>query len=587
MFQKSTSETMHTQVQYHLMQELAASEKRYRLLVESLQEIVFTIDHKGRLLFLNHAWSATLGYALEDCLQLPLSSFLANDFRIEGEKLLCKALEQKTIVKQELCFQHQNGDHIWLEMSIYINDKNQVSGLLFNINNYRTTINHLKYIAQHDSLTGLYNREAFVDSLQKEIKTKTNNNDHFFAVLLLDLDGFKSVNDSFGHLIGDQLLIEVTRRLRKCLNYWDIMARLGGDEFIILMPNIKNIKNVIRIAKIFIKALSSKFNLDNNEIFIGTSIGIVISTSDLKKPEDFLRDADIALYEAKANGKGIYKIFDNQMHAKTMARISLETSLRKALPNQQLEVYYQPIISLNNYQIIGFEALVRWHHPSKGLVTPAVFMPIAEETGLIIDLGWWVFQEACQQMVSWQKAFPGYQFKFMSINLSVRQFTQPNLLNKINEILAITNLKSKLVKLEITESILIDNAEGNNVKLQQLRDSGIQLAIDDFGTGYSSLNYLHRFALDTLKIDRTFIKQIHIPGKHQAIVETIIVLAHNLGMDVIAEGVETKEQLEKLETIGFFGCEQVQGYFFSPPKPAAEIEQMLTNSLSQTAKFQK
>ncbi len=579
MNQKRTLGEINNQIQYRLVHQLAASEKRHRLLVEKLKAIVFIIDRKGRLIFLNHAWREILGYSLGDCLQLPLSSFLATESKTEGEELLQKALAENLSLRCEWCFQHKNRESIWLEISLSTNDKEEISGTLININNYKQTIKKLEYSASHDSLTGLYNRVAFIEKLQQEIK-KNEDKEHFFAVLLLDLDGFKSINDSFGHLIGDRLLIEVTHRLKKCLNHWDILARLGGDEFIVLLPNIKNIDNVINTANIFIKALYSGFNLDNNKLVIGTSIGIVVSTSNLQQPEEFLRDADIALYEAKAKGKGIYKIFDAQMHAKTIARISLETSLRQALSNQQLEVYYQPIISLNNYKIVGFEALMRWHHPDKGLISPGVFIPIAEETGLIIELGWWIFQQACQQMVGWQKKFSQSNFQFMSINLSVRQFTQPNLLDKINEILSITNLKSKFIKLEITESIIHNNAEGNHLKIQQLKDIGLKLAIDDFGTGYSSLNYLHHFALDTLKIDRSFIKQIHIPGKHQAIVETIIVLAHNLGMDVIAEGVETKEQLEHLEKIGFFGCEQVQGYFFSPPKSVSDIEKVLINPYS-------
>lgn len=579
MIQKPTLEEIQNKIQYRLVEKLVASEKHYRLLVENLREIVFTIDEEGKLIFLNLAWSETLGYSVEHSLRLPLNSFLTVDSRTKGEKLLQAVLQDKKTLRQELCFQHQNGESVWLEISVASHNQNQASGTLININNHQKAIAQLKYTAYHDSLTGLYNRAAFIEFLQNEIDKINRHSEQIFAVLLLDLDGFKSVNDSFGHLVGDRLLIEVSHRLQKCLNSWDIMARLGGDEFVILLPNLRNTDNATRIAKIIVKALGPVFNLDNNEVFISTSIGIVLSTSGFKKPEDFLRNADIALYEAKAQGKGIDKTFDNQMHAKTIARISLETSLRKALKNQELEVHYQPIISLENYRIIGFEALVRWFHPTKGLISPGVFIPIAEETGLIIDLGWWVFQQACQQMVIWQKNFPQSKLQFMSINLSVRQFTHPDLLDKINEILFLTGLKRKFLKLEITESIIIDNSEANNIKLQQLRASGIKLAIDDFGTGYSSLNYLHRFALDTLKIDKSFIKQIHIPGKHQAIVETIIVLAHNLGMDVIAEGVETKEQLEQLEKIGFFGCEQVQGYYFSHPKPASELEKMLTNYL--------
>ncbi len=574
-----TPNEIHTQIQYRLIEKLEASERRYRLMVENLQEIVFTINEQGEFTFLNSAWQKTLGYSLDESLQVPLSKFIHLEQSEVSEKLLPTIFDYQNKVRKELSFKHQNGQIVWLELSANPNREGGASGTLTDITERKQAIDELEYAAFHDGLTGLYNRVGLMEYLKREIAHIVQNECHTFALLFLDLDGFKLVNDSFGHLIGDRLLIEVAKRLKKCLRQSDILARFGGDEFIILLPKIIDINNAVAVSHKIQQALKPAFNLDGQEAFIGTSIGIVSSTQEVKEAADFLRNGDIALYKAKAKGKGTYEIFDSEMLAQTRERMQIETYLRQDINTKEFEVYYQPIIATNNLQIVGFEALLRWHQPTLGDVSPSKFIPIAEETGLIIDLGRQVFYQACQQVSNWHKAFPQSQSFFISINLSIKQFSQSNLISEIEKILKETNLSPQNLKLEITESIMMSNLKTNIAKIQRLKDMGIQFCIDDFGTGYSSLSYLHRFPIDVLKIDRSFINCIDVKRENQAIIEAIIILAHKLGMKVIAEGVEKTNQLNKLKLLG---CEQIQGYLFSPPLSPKSIEQLLTKSCSKS-----
>ena len=390
----------------------------------------------------------------------------------------------------------------------------------------------------------------------------------------MDLDGFRLVNDSFGHLAGDRLLVEVATRLKSVLQSQDIIARFGGDEFIILLPKIANINNTVKVSESIQKALKPAFIIDSQEIFIGTSIGIVLSTDGEQEAEKILRNGDIALYKAKAKGKGTYEVFDSNMLAQIMERMSLETHLRKGLNKQEFEVYYQPIIETKTREIIGFEALLRWHHPLLGTVLPDTFIPIAEETGLIIDLGWQVFSQACHQISLWQQKYPQAKSWFISINLSIRQFAQACLVSRIEKILATTHLAPQNLKLEITESIMMSNSQVNIAKIKRIKNLGIQISIDDFGTGYSSLSYLNRFPIDIIKIDRSFVSLIGECPKNQKIIEAIILLAHKLGMNIVAEGVETEAQVEILRLLK---CESVQGYLFAPPLTVKSLEDVFAN----------
>lgn len=416
--------------------------------------------------------------------------------------------------------------------------------------------------AFHDSLTDLPNRALFIERLGRVIERTKRLKNYFFAVLFLDLDRFKVVNDSLGHSLGDQLLIGFARRLEIYLRSIDTVARLGGDEFVILLDDIKDIKDATQIADRIQKELTLPFNLSGYEVFITTSIGIALSTTGYDQPEEILRDADTVMYRAKALGKARYEVFDKDMHARAVTLLQLENDLRRALDRQELQVHYQPVVSLKTGRINGFEALVRWQHPQRGLVSPAEFVPIAEETGLIVPIGYWVLREACRQISAWQECYQVTSPLTISVNFSGKQFSQPDLIKQILQILQETALDGKSLKLEITESVLIENAESAAAMFLQLKSLGVQVDIDDFGTGYSSLSYLHRFPIDGLKIDRSFVSRMGVNNENSEIVKTIMTMAHNLDMSVVAEGIETAEQLTQLRALQ---CEYGQGYFFSKP----------------------
>lgn len=579
-----TPDELNTQIQYRLMEKLAESERRYRQLVENLREIVFKIDNQGKLTFLNPAWYETLGYLLEESNHLPLGDFLHPDDQKKWDKLLLSILEEKSAVRQELRFIHRNGELRWLEISAGPDPQIGALGTLTDITERKDAIFQLQYSAYHDALTGLLNRVAFVQELQQAIAIVQQNSVNIFAVLFLDLDSFKIVNDSLGHLIGDQLLIQVSDRLQKCVRPKDIVARFGGDEFILLLHNINSINIAISIAERIHQSLSEPFHLDIHEVFTSTSIGIVLSTLGIEEPEHFIRNADIALYKAKLAGKSCYEVFDSQMHLQAFERLQIETNLRKAIEREEFELYYQPIIELIDEQLVGFEALIRWHHPNQGLVAPGYFIGVAEESGLITPLGWWVLQKACWQMKEWQQNFSIASSLFMSVNLSSKQFLQLNLLEEINQAIKRVELPPESLKLEITESTMMRNLETTSIKLKQIQSLGIKISIDDFGTGYSSLSYLHNLPIDNLKIDRSFIKNMSNTTENIAIAKTIIDLAHNLGMDVTAEGVESAIQVKRLRRLG---CEQVQGYFFAPPLPSSAIQDFFVDSFSKSMKYDR
>lgn len=417
--------------------------------------------------------------------------------------------------------------------------------------------------AFHDALTGLPNRAWFIERIAELIEQQRKSPGKSYAVLFIDLDRFKRINDSLGHEIGDALLRKVAERIHSCLREPDVVARLGGDEFAILLNDIKDGECAISVARRIQDTLRQPFDLDGIEIFSEASIGITLGVQNYQRPEELLRDSDVAMYCAKAQGKGGYEIFDPVMQIKVRECLQLENDLRLAIERQELSIYYQPIIESGTGQIVSFEALARWQHPEAGFVSPVKFIPLAEETRLIIPLGWWIFQSACQQLQLWHQQFPEYSSLKLNINFSAIQLQQVNLVEHIQEILAENNLKGHNLKLEITESYLLENSAAQIKTLQQLKDLGIQLCIDDFGTGYSSLSRLHEFPIDTLKIDRSFIKRVDPDsGQHLETVKMIIMLAHSLGMDVVAEGVETALQLRILSDLG---CNYFQGYLISQP----------------------
>ncbi|GAA6618330.1 EAL domain-containing protein [Scytonema sp. NUACC26] len=434
----------------------------------------------------------------------------------------------------------------------------------------------LHHAAFHDALTGLPNRALFIDRLRSALKQAKQHMDYLFAVLFLDLDGFKTINDSLGHLVGDQFLIAIATRLKVCLRPRDTVARLGGDEFTVLLEELQDISDAFHIADRIHQALSLPFHLDGQEVFTTASMGIALSVG-YDRPEDLLRDADTAMYRAKALGRGRYELFNPGMYANAVARLQLETDLRRALDRQEFQVYYQPIVSLTSGRITGFEALIRWQHPERGLVSPLDFIPVAEETGLIVAIGYWVLHEACLQMQAWRVRHRSNSLKKISVNLSIKQFSQPDLIEQIVRILHQTSLDASSLVLEITESVIMENSDRTTTLLLQLQNLGIKLSIDDFGTGYSSLGRLHSFPIHGLKIDRSFVSPINSNGRNLEIIETIVTLAQKLGCEVTAEGVETASQLALLR---WLNCEYGQGYFFSHPLDSLAAEALIiTNPL--------
>jgi diguanylate cyclase (GGDEF)-like protein len=424
----------------------------------------------------------------------------------------------------------------------------------------------------HDSLTGLPNRNLLLEHLQKALQRSKRNPDYLFAVLFIDLDRFKIINDSWGHSVGDQLLIAIAGILKKCSRELDTVARLSGDEFAILLEELHEYTNAIAIAERILKQFLCPIHLKDRTVFTGASIGIVLSGATYQDGVELLRDADIAMYRAKALGKSRYAIFDQEMYAQTLHLSKIETDLRFALERKEFILHYQPIVSLKTSKLVGFEALLRWQHLEKGLIYPGDFIAIAEETGLIVPIGEWVFREACQQLHIWQQKFPNVSSLQMSINLSSRQVQQFNLIDKLVEIMTDIGLNGETIRLELTESMLMDRGEKTIELLSQIKQQKIQLSIDDFGTGYSCLSYLHRFPIDNLKIDRSFVNLINAEGENHQIVKTIITLAHSLGIKAIAEAVETPEQLAQLKKLG---CDEAQGYLFAKPLDLQKAESII------------
>ncbi|MDZ7955814.1 EAL and GGDEF domain-containing protein [Nostoc sp. DedQUE09] len=450
--------------------------------------------------------------------------------------------------------------------------------LLSEVTEHKRAKSQLLHLAFHDVLTGLPNRALFMNRLEDAVNYSQRHSDYLFAVLFLDLDRFKVINDSLGHTFGDQLLVTVAQRLQECLRSTDIAARLGGDEFIILLVGIRDVLEVVGVVERIQKNLALPVVLDGHEVSTTASIGIALSITDYKQPEDYLRDADIAMYRAKAQGRACYEIFNTDMHIQAMAHLELVNELRRAIELQEFRIYYQPIVSLSHGKITGFEALVRWLHPKHGIVLPEYFMSTAQETGLIILIEQWVLYEACRQIRQWQEQLSSkcgdlaeYPLT-ISVNLCTTRFSEENLLPHINQVLRDTGLPAPNLTLEITEGVIMENHNQAIIRVKQLKNLGIKLAIDDFGTGYSSLGRLHHFPINQLKIDRSFVSGSIFDNGNLDIVQTIITLAHKLGVDVTAEGIETEEQLALLRKLN---CEYGQGYFFSHPLDSSQATALI------------
>ncbi|MBD1823381.1 EAL domain-containing protein [Cyanobacteria bacterium FACHB-DQ100] len=542
-----------------------------------------------RIIYVNDAFSRTTGYSSGEAIGKSALVLLGEKTSMAEVNRIRTALRSYQPVRAEVVLYRKNGTHFWVDVNMVPirNEQGQVThfvSVMREVTERKIVEEQLRRNAFHDSLTGLPNRLLFMERLTQTVERAHEDESYQFALLFLDLDRFKVINDSLGHMLGDQLLVAIARRLEGCLKQEDMVARLGGDEFTILLENIQQDSDAEKIAERVQQALSAPFNLSGHEVFTSASIGITLSSTEFDRPEDLLRGADIAMYRAKAQGKACHEVFDTDMHTHVVALMQLENDLRKAVERQEFELYYQPIIELANGRITGFEALVRWQHPEQGTISPAKFVPIAEETGLVIPLGQWVLREACRQLKQWQDQFASEPPLSVSVNLSSRQFSQPYLIDQVRKILAETGVDARCLKLEITESAIMENTKFAMDMLLQLKAMGIQLSVDDFGTGYSSLGYLYRFPMDVLKIDQSFISRVDVDGEKLELVRTIITLAWNLGMDVVAEGVETMKQLTQLKALK---CEYAQGFLFSEPVPQRDAEKLIVQSqpflhLSQT-----
>lgn len=442
----------------------------------------------------------------------------------------------------------------------------------------------LLHQATHDALTGLPNRSHFYTFLGETIENAHKRKKFDFAVLFLDLDRFKIINDSLGHVIGDKLLIGISERIKSCLRPHDIVSRFGGDEFTVLLRKINQVEDAVEVAERLQRKLSVPFILDGYEVFTSSSIGITFSDSKQRKPEDYLRDADSAMYRAKAAGKARYEVFNCEMHVRNLNLLQIENDLRRAIERREFEVYYQPIYNLESREIIEFEALLRWKHPEHGMISPADFIPLAEESGLIVPIGKWILEESANQTTEWQKKYPSFQNLAVSVNLSAKQLVSPDFTAQVCEIIGKSGLSPRCLKLEVTETAVMENADLAFEILSELCSLGVRISSDDFGTGYSSLSYLHRFPFERLKIDRSFIGKMDIDIRSEEIVRSIVNLAKNLNLEAVAEGIEKEEQLKLLISLG---CPAGQGYYFSKPLSAEFAEKILQKNASENLSEQK
>ena len=571
---------IHTQLARKKAEEaLRDSEERYALAMRGANDGLWDWNRRTNDIYFSPRWKAMLG-CHENELDNSVEGWFARVHPEDRERLetaLAAHCEGQTEhFEHEHRILHQDGTYRWvLSRGLAVRD---TAGSVTRMAGSQTDITERKVA---DGLTGLPNRILFIERLDRALERVKRDKSLLFAVLLLDLDRFKVVNDSLGHVAGDQLLIALSHRLETSLRSSDTvarlgsaptMARLGGDEFTILLDRIKNVSDATCVAERLQQQLATPFSISGHEVFTTASIGIALSATGYDRPEEIVRDAETAMYRAKTHGKACYEVFDTDMYARAVTLLQVEIDLRRAVERQEFVVFYQPLVDLHSGQLVGFEALVRWQHPQRGLVSPLEFIPTAEETGLIVPIGAWVLRAACQQMHLWQQQFPTPRPLAVSVNLSCKQFVQADLVEHVEHVLRDTGLEPHSLKLEITESVLMEQTSSITTMLGRLHTLGVQLSLDDFGTGYSSLSYLHRFPIQILKIDRSFVSSMNVDSKHAEIVRTIIALARNLGMDVVAEGVETAEHLAALRALQ---CHYGQGYWFAKPLDAPAATALL------------
>ncbi len=565
---------------------LKESEERYRDLFENANDLIQSVSPDGRFLYVNKAWRDTLGYSPEELENLTIFNVLSPECQPHCAEVFQRVMAGEDVGIIETEFMTRDGKRITIEGSVNCKVVNgtvvSTRGIFRNITERKQAEEEIIRLAYYDSLTGLPNRLLFKDRLRQSI-TYAQRYKKMLATLFLDLDRFKRINDTLGHSIGDRLLKGVAERLSHTLRQSDsvgrdgsedfgsTVARLGGDEFTILLMEIDSVQDVAKVARRILQDMAKPFHLDGSEVFITTSIGITIFPYDGGDVDALLKNADIAMYHAKDQGRNNFQFYTQSMNATAFERLVLENNIRKAIERDEFELFYQPQISVSNGEIVGMEALIRWNHPELGMISPAEFIPLAEESGLILPLGEWVLRRACGQIR--QLHDRGFSDLRISVNLSVHQLRQQGLVKTIKGIVEQYYLDARRLELEITESAIMKNAEATVETLMSLKSMGLRISIDDFGTGYSSLSYLKRFPIDTLKIDRSFIKDIPNDPDNAAITRAIIAMAHSLNLKVVAEGVETPAQFAFLKNEG---CDEMQGFLLCRPLPFQKIGELLT-----------
>lgn len=555
---------------------LAASEQRYRIVTENMTDLVCLHNPDGRYIYVTPSCKSLLGYTQGELLaRSPYDFFHPDDWgKIDNSQRIALAGKNIPITYR---FRHKSGQYLWLETLTkpILNEAGEVLHLQTTSREVTDRVlieQRLRHDALHDALTDLPNRLLLLERLDLALRRAKRHPEFQFAVLFVDCDRFKVINDSLGHSVGDQLLTAIAQKFSSFIRDTDLVARLGGDEFVFLLEDITSANEAIQVAQRIIDDLRSPFQIGGQQIFISASVGIVLGSPDHLQAETLIRNADIAMYRAKALDRGSYAIFDPEMHTEVLQYLQLENDLRRALQNEEFVLFYQPIVSLRTLEIIGFETLLRWRHPSLGLLTPDKFINIVEETDLISPLGEWILLAACQQIKTWQTQIDQAAALKLTVNLSVKQLRESVLIPQLQKVLSTTQITPLTLTLEITESLLVENINRTSRLLNQVQSMGVSISIDDFGTGYSSLSYLHQLPVDSLKIDRTFVSPAEYSARNQTIAESIIGLSNLLDLNAIAEGIETIEQLAWLRSMS---CEYGQGYLFAKPLPAAEAERLL------------
>lgn len=564
-----------------LEERLRETEERYQLCAQGANDALWDWDVRRGRMHLSPRWKELLGYAPGEVGDTPEAWF---DLIHPDDVATVREQMQRHLEGQSPCFESEHrvrardGSYRWMySRGVVLRDSEghpyRMAGSHSDITQRKQVEEKLLHDALHDSLTGLPNRALFLDRLERAIARARRNRRFLFGVLAIDLDHFKVVNDSLGYSVGDELLRAFAQRFAAGLRVNDSMARTGGDEFFILLDDIRDVSDAVRVAERLQSVVEEPFNLNGLDVYVTMSMGIAINPEGAEQaPEELTRDAEAAMHQAKQLGRSRHHVFDSTIYQRAVNRLTLETDLRRAIDAGGLFLLYQPIIALETGKIRGFEALVRWRHAVRGVISPMEFIPIAEETGLIVPLGLVVLRQACQQLILWQKRFPCDPPLTMSVNLSGRQLAQPDFLATIVKIVQEADLEPRSLHFEVTESSFLDSTSSAVQMLRDLKGIGVGLYLDDFGTGYSSLSYLHRLPVDTLKIDRSFVMHMAPQTEEMEIVRTIVLLAHNLGMKVVAEGIETGDQLKILRGLD---CEYGQGYYFSGPVDPEKAEAML------------